>query len=132
MQSDSGARRKLAAPVSSGVRNAAWDITVLSDFVRKIPEGERSRERYILATQDRALAAVAPLVLLGPSETEDQISLAQALATWWPHAEAATIANTLFELVARVERGGRPQRPSDYVDTCIDLGEAKLRGWVEP
>ena len=113
----------------AGVRNAAWDITTLSDFIRKIPEGEASGERYILATLDRALAAAAPLVLLDRDGDEDAPSLGEALTAWWPRNEAADVATTLFNHRDRVLATERPTWSADRVDARIKEGEDSLRTW---
>jgi hypothetical protein len=113
----------------AGVRNAAWDMTTLSDFIRKIPEGEASGERYILATLDRALAAAAPLVLLDRDGDEDTPGLGEALAAWWPPHEAANVAATLFDHHDRVLATERPTWSADRVDARITEGEDRLRAW---
>lgn len=114
----------------AGVRNAAWDITALSDFVWKIAQGDAAGRRYMLATSDKALAAAAPLVLLGPVANEDQPSLAEALRAWWSGAEADRVAASMFDQIGVVEGRELPSRPADYVDACIQAGEDRLRDWT--
>lgn len=115
----------------AGVRNAAWDITYLSEFVRLIPAGEHNAKRYILATCDRALAEVAPLLLLGPEESEDLPSLSGALGTWWSKRDARTISDHFFDCVAHVGPGRSRGAglPGDPILDRIVAGEALVRNW---
>lgn len=114
-----------------GVKNAAWDITYLSEFVRRIPIGEAEKRRYILATADRALADVAPITLLGPEPTDDQPSMEQALSAWWHPRDARRISRRLFDCTAITQ--GRPARGAgsdeDVISHMIAEGERKLAVW---
>ncbi len=115
----------------AGVRNAAWDITYLSEFVRLIPAGELTSKRYILATCDRALAEVAPVLLLGPEASEDLPSLSDALQSWWSKRDACTISDHFFACVERVGSGRArgADLPGDPIADMITAGEARVRAW---
>jgi hypothetical protein len=115
-----------------GVKNAAWDITYLSDFVERVQAGQEQRQRYIFATADRKLASIAPLLLLGNHETEDQGSLRVALQDWWPAGDACLIADTIFHYVARAEErvwSERPVSPVGFLSSLISESELALRNW---
>ena len=113
----------------AGVRNAAWDITTLSDFVRKISEGEASHERYILATLDRALLAAAPLLFLDREASPDAPSLAEALCAWWSPSDAAHVAESIFDQMERVAAANRPIRSAAFIDEAIRRGKVSLLAW---
>lgn len=114
-----------------GAKNAAWDITYLSEFVRRVASSEVDGRRYILATADRALADIALAALLGIDATDDLPSLDQRLSEWWHPRDAKRIARRYFECVAKVE--GRPPRGSDLdhdpIPAFIASGEARIMAW---
>lgn len=116
----------------AGIRNAAWDITYMSEFVRLIPAGERIGKRYILATCDRALAEVAPLLIRGPEATEDQPSMREGLEEWWSRKDAATISDCFFSCVEQVGPGRArgADLPGDPIGEMIAEGEARVRAWT--
>lgn len=93
----------------SGIRNAAWDITYLSEFVRLISKGEPEGKRYILATRDTALAEVGAFLLLDRDRQDDWPSLEEGLSPYWSPRDA--------------------RRISDHFFSCIDiLGTGRNRG----
>lgn len=113
-----------------GVQNAAWDITHLSDFVRRVSEGEVERRRYIFATSDKGLATIAPLLLKDLDSDANELGLARALEAWWPRKDAqrivATLADCLSHSDAPDRRNNQPT-PSDFIDTLTESGERFLR-----
>jgi hypothetical protein len=115
-----------------GVKNAAWDITHLSEFVRRVEEGQPNGQQYIFATADKNLAKIAPLLLLGDDLPGARRELAHALQGWWPPSDAKALAERFIEYVERVDHGTRPPRvaPSlDFMSRLISEGEARLRSW---
>ncbi|MEH6678177.1 hypothetical protein [Phenylobacterium sp.] len=115
----------------AGVRNAAWDITYLSYFADAVQASEARHVRTILATRDDALAAIAPLVLLGPEPEDYRPSLGQALKQWWPAADAIRSADRLMTCAWRVQAEGPrplPQGASSIEDMTTEM-EARLLAW---
>lgn len=115
-----------------GVRNAAWDMTHLSDFVLKVEASDRDSRRYIFASGDKSLTDIAALLLLGPDPSDDAPSLAQALRCWWSPEDASALADDFFGHINRLDANGRP-RPNlatDIVGDLIARGEAALRATV--
>ncbi|MER9300979.1 hypothetical protein NKI38_31670 [Mesorhizobium sp. M0621] len=115
-----------------GVKNAAWDITHLSDFVGRVQQGVKDKERYIFATADRSLAGIAPLLLMSPAASTPERSLARSLRDWWPPADADEIVDTLFSYIASIEAGEQrqhPNWPTDFIKTSISNGEGSIRAW---
>ncbi|WP_165651486.1 hypothetical protein [Burkholderia gladioli] len=116
----------------TGVKNAAWDVTHLSDFARRVDEGRaNTKRRYLFATFDEALKAVARLVVStdDSSASEEEI-LASSLQQWWPPKDARSIAETWFGYVRRPRspewfqsQAARPNR----IDELITQGEESLR-----
>lgn len=92
----------------SGVKNAAWDITHISDFVRRINESvEGNQVRYIFATLDEGLRTITRLVVGSLSDASPADELAISLSQWWPESDAKQIAYALHENFER-------ERPQDW------------------
>lgn len=110
----------------AGIRNAAWDITHLSDFVRRAKTADYEKQRYIFATADQALAQLAQLLFVDADSLDGfEQQLATAIMPWWGR-DAAKVANFIAKAIARAEGRSRPQEPpeiNDYVGYQIELGE---------
>ena len=85
--------------------------------------------RCIFASADRALAALAPLLLIDVEDASDyRHELAARLETWWC-GDADRIAGMLLDAIARVERRNAPVGPpgvDDYVGFKIAEGERRV------
>lgn len=116
-----------------GVRNAAWDVTHMSDFVKRVDESERTRTRVLLATADKGLAAIAPLLMTTLEPNDDgQELLADRLEAWWPKAQAATLVKAIVDVLDRNDHPDRPAPSTSptFIDDMIAKGEARLREWA--
>lgn len=115
----------------AGVQNAAWDMTHLSDFVRRVAGAEQERRRYVFASGDLSLVRIATTLLLQPQPADSWPSLGQALAEWWSERDAQKLADAMFDRVDRLQASDRPlPNPSpDLVDRLIAAGEARVRDW---
>lgn len=117
-----------------GIKNAAWDITHLSDFVLRVGKPDQNR-RYILATGDKLLAEIAPILLLQPESSRDQPSIEAALATWWPNnSDAQEITTQLKENIHYATKNNL--RNSGHVNIGdvnkrITTGEDIIRNWSQ-
>jgi hypothetical protein len=112
-----------------GVRSAAWDITHLSDFVRRVGTAEVEKRRYVFASGDVSLVQIAKCLFLGPEPAEGWPSLAQAFEAWWPAKDAEQAAGAIFDCVARLQASDWPlPKPGpDVVGRLIAEGEAWLK-----
>lgn len=114
-----------------GVRNAAWDITYLSDFVQRAVQGQAERRRYIFATADADLAAIAPVTMSSLEPAKGQTLLVDFLERCWPPDQAGQLAAALQRYIETQDDPGRPgpgQGP-DGVKAAIAEGERILREW---
>ncbi|NMN07511.1 MULTISPECIES: hypothetical protein [unclassified Novosphingobium] len=112
-----------------GVRNAAWDVTYVSEFGRLSGLRDAKKRQYIFATADHALWEIAVTPFCGPEPTEDFPALVGKLELWWPPQDARKIHDRYFECVEHV-RGGRNRGadlPGDPIGDMIAAGEAWLR-----
>lgn len=131
-----GLFKRLRAPEAreeaiAGIRNAAWDMTYLSDFVLRVSRAEAERRRYIFASADFSLVRIARTLLLQPEASDGWPSLGQALAEWWTTKDAQVVADAMFERVKRLQAVNRPlPNPNARdIDAMIAEGEAWIRDW---
>lgn len=111
-----------------GVKNAAWDITYMSDIAERTARGEEEKKRYIFATADKNLATIAPLIFLA----EDSWTLAEKLRAWWPRSDAEKIAETMFDIRDKIDAFPHPRKkevPPTFLDDCISRGEQIVLSW---
>ncbi|WP_448664136.1 hypothetical protein ACG3SL_05505 [Sphingomonas sp. CJ20] len=100
--------------VLKGARNAAWDITYLSEFVRRVGEGVPKKEQLVLATGDRLLAEIAPILLRGRESEERHPSLEESLSQWWPAKFTSRFCDAFFE--AAEQATGRSRWENEIQD----------------
>lgn len=112
----------------SGIRNAAWDLTHLSDFIRRVQEDQD--KRYLFASFDAGARHVARLLLGTGQDQEGGRAIAVGLRQWWSDDDAELIAQTLSAYY------GQPRSPEWYerqranpgrIDELISLGERTIR-----
>lgn len=118
----------------AGVKNAAWDITHLSDFIRRVLDNDQSDGplRFIFATLDRELARTADSLFHLADEQDDLEKFATRLKKWWPSGPAYEIANAFLDAIERRDEPERlinHERPKDVVTEYIASGEARLLQW---
>lgn len=116
----------------AGAKNAAWDMTHLSDFVLRVTEAEEAHRRYIFASGDLSLVRVASCLFLGPEPAEGWPSLEEGLREWWPDKDARRLAEAVFTRfdMERFKNRPMPNPPSGSVDALIANGEAALMTWA--
>lgn len=118
----------------AGVRNAAWDLTHLSEFVRRVDaEGHEGKTRYIFASFDKHLRSIAKLLIEHGTDRSDENALVVALSQWWDRRDAESIVSKLRANIARIRspewRAKEAPRP-DYVGYLIEMGEQRMRDLV--
>lgn len=117
--------------VLDGIRNAAWDVTYLSELTRRAKPQSYEKARCIFASGDRALAELAPLLLI---DEEDEAGYRREMASrvekWWGR-DAVRLAGMLIDAILAVQGRPAPTSPppgvEDYVGFKIEEGEARIR-----
>ena len=114
-----------------GVRNAAWDVTYLSEFGRLSTVRDDTDRQYVFASADRALIDVASTLFCGPEATEDFPALVEQLGRWWPAKDARRIRDRYFECVEIVGDGRNrgAELPGHSIADLIEAGEGIIRDW---
>lgn len=115
----------------AGVRNAAWDLTHLSDFVRRVAEeGHTGKKRYIFASFDKHLRNTAKLLFEYGTSQSVSDTLPQALAQWWDQRDAQKIAESFQSNLERIkspEWKAKTTTNPDYIEELIRQGEQIIR-----
>ncbi|MFT3931056.1 MAG: hypothetical protein QM709_12260 [Spongiibacteraceae bacterium] len=112
----------------AGVRNVAWDITHLSDFVARVQNASHDEVRYLFASFDHGLCTVARL-LVSDSENIDDYLL-QQLSPWWPDSNVVVLVEHIasaFNIQRDAAWFQRQQSDVNKIDQLIAEGEALIR-----
>lgn len=115
----------------AGVRNATWDLTQLSEFIRRVNEGaEGESKRYLFASFDKHLCLMARLTFKFGVDTSAPDGLSAALSEWWPAEDAVRIATAIFGHIDRIQASEWKVKTTsnpDFIDELIRAGEAYIR-----
>lgn len=110
-----------------GVRNAAWDITHLSDFVRRANESvEQGDVQYLLASFDAHLMLTTNLLMTVGQENSDTSDVSAALSQWWSAKDADRIAREIVVQLRRINSDSHIPKTSDdpdFIPKLIAQGE---------
>jgi hypothetical protein len=118
-----------------GLRNASWDLTLLSDWILRISKQEAENTLTLLCSLDRKLIKLAILLAppLGDTFSEQsflQSSLKKLLETWGAKA-AAQLTELIEGFLTTTDNPARQiYRPEEVnIDELITAGEKHLRDW---
>jgi hypothetical protein len=115
-----------------GVRNAAWDMTYISDLARRMKKEGDGPGRFIFATGDRGLAEIARLIPIDAEPADLEEELARQMSIWWPERDVAVLArrftDAIFVSSSRSGPAG-PEGAADPIAEFILAGEQAVRGW---
>lgn len=115
----------------AGVRNAAWDITHLSDFILRSNESaDLGNVQYLLASFDAHLKLTTNLLMTVGREGSDASLIAAGLAQWWGTKDAQRIAHEVVIQLRRINSDSHVPKTSadpDYISKLILLGERLVK-----
>ncbi len=112
-----------------GVRNAAWDLTHLSELARHVDEANGGPTRLLFASFDEGLRNLARLLLDSSADGFRPERLAASLCAWWPAKQAGAIAQAMESLFGCMDDEDRKQRQISSpvsIDDMIESGERQL------
>ncbi len=117
------------AELRKGVRNATWDICLVSQWGKYPREGGKTF--WAFCSNDRALREMAKLLLIGVQESSEN-SIANFLRTFWGERDGNRLANIYFTSSDNIdldspERTERRNLASAKVDSWIQQLEDELR-----
>ena len=116
-----------------GVKNAAWDLTYLSDFALRVTEGAGTGSRYVFASFDVNLKNIAKMIFGYSTVMEQKEELVAVLREWWVPGDAVEIANRLLSFADHADDLkwlAKKPKSSTYVQDFIQEGESRLRCWT--
>jgi hypothetical protein len=111
-----------------GIKNAAWDLTHLSDLTRRVNEADES-VRLVFASFDEGLRNLSRLLFQSSLDGALPDRLAASLRAWWPHGQASAIAEAMDELFKSIDDEDRKRRQASSpisIDEMILCGERCL------
>jgi hypothetical protein len=125
-----GLRSEVPGAALRGIKNAAWDMTHLSEFGRRVHDGEEVRKRYWFATADRALAKLARKNLEFSSAFSDLNKASQYLLEWWPKGDAVRVAKLVNETIIELQNdpSRHPSFSPEKIEEMVRGGEANFSG----
>lgn len=115
-----------------GVRNAAWDMTHLSELTRRMLDGDDPGKRYVFATADRGLAEIAALLPIDADEHQLEGELARLMGVWWPQPSVDIVAARFNDAILVASSRSAPSGPPGSEDPIGDMileGERRARDW---
>lgn len=124
-----GLRSPDRARAISGVRNAAWDLTHLSDLVHRANEAEGGSNRVLFASFDEGLKNLARLLLTSSSDGLNPEQISDAISVWWPPQHSICIGEAFAALLRSIDdkdRNHRQSRSPVTIDEMITRGEASV------
>lgn len=115
----------------AGIRNAAWDLTHLSEFVRRVNgEGHEGKTRYLFASFDKHLRSIAKLLIDFGTDRSGDDALPEALSQWWGRTDAERIVTDLRAHINRIqspEWRAKVAPHEDFIGGLIREGERRVR-----
>lgn len=115
-----------------GVKNAAWDMTHLSDLARRMKKEGDGPGRFIFATGDKGLAEIARRIPIDAEPGELKDELARQMGMWWPEDDVAVLASRFADAIFVSSSRPPPTGPEGAEDRIVDFiaaGERAVRGW---
>ncbi len=109
-----------------GIKNAAWDITHLSDFIKKVNEAEDGEKRYLFASTDKTLHKMARFLFDFGADHLHVDPMVEGFSAWWPRNQARQIAERLARLIEEIPESSRAinSRQAEYfIEDLIERGE---------
>jgi hypothetical protein len=116
-----------------GVRNAAWDLTIISEWATATEKQTELSRLTLLASLDRDIHRTARAIadLQGAAAEGDNV-LALFLTKLWGESIGPKLASEVLNFYSSRERPDRQINrvaPTGFIDSCILRGESRLREW---
>lgn len=121
------------AKAINGIRNAAWDLTHLSDLVRRVNEADSSSNRLLFASFDEGLRNLARLLFVSSSDGLDLRGISDAISIWWSSQHSIRIREALADLFSCINDKDRKDRQLGSpitIDEMIARGEQSVAAFM--
>lgn len=142
-----GPRRRLLKGIESpnrdralaGVKNAAWDLTLVSEWLRLVDplaHDPSHKSVFILCTLDQAVLRLArSIVSFDDTPFSEEAAIFRTFATTWESKDARRLAQLLHEYqlnAAGSARALHKHQADGFIDALIAEGEAAVRSFTKP
>lgn len=125
-----GVYSKNERKVLNGIRNAAWDMTIISYWSQKVITRKNDEPHYIFCSADTALKEIAKLLLDQSELVSSQQRLNQLLEHFLSKKEVEEITALHYELDSTMNSPKRKinntKNLEKYYQTCIDSLEREM------
>jgi hypothetical protein len=135
-------RKKLLKSIESndreraiqGVKNAAWDLTLISEWLRRVKESADPEQKrlWLLATLDASVRNMARDVISFDDADNDLDHLEKAFAKVWNQQASSRLAKLLHRYQSDPDNPARylhRDPNADAIDDFIAAGEGVIREW---
>lgn len=116
-----------------GVRNAAWDLTLVSQWISEVEQQEPAGRLTLLASLDRTVHLIArSVVALREAADDDEEAVMSLLTELWGEQVGGPLAKDVANLYLsrdNPERQIHRPAPAEFIDGCIQRGESAVRRW---
>lgn len=116
-----------------GVRNAAWDLTLVSEWLKAVDAQKYEARLTLLASLDQSVHSIARAVgNIHEASIESDSQLSRVLTALWGEHVGSSLAieiSRFYGLRESPHRRVNQAAEGDYVADCIDRGEAAVRAW---
>jgi hypothetical protein len=113
-----------------GIRNAAWDLTLLSDWLDRVAAQSESNTLTLLGSRDRQLHRIARSLTAEPPE--DAMRSAKLFTQLWGKVAGERLSHLLEECRLNADSPARQLHrdvsPS-FIDDLIAEGESRVLSW---
>jgi len=118
----------------SGIRNASWDVTLLSEWIRRGEEQKDKNTLTLLCSLDRKLIQLAYMLAPqtgGDSSAEFRKSSFMKILEPWGEAQAREVSELIEGLLVNANNPSRQiHRPNEVnLDQMIETGEKFIMDW---
>jgi hypothetical protein len=117
----------------AGIRNAAWDLTLISEWAIRVEKQPNEARLVLLASFDQGVHRLARSVVdVDGTAIEVGERLRVNLISLWGDEAGTRLADAVSDCYASLENPDRQvnrQPPTDFIDRCIADGEAGVRAW---
>lgn len=120
-----------------GIRNASWDVTLLSDWVRRVEEQKDKNTLTLLCSLDRKLIQLTYMLAPQPgcdSSAEFRKSSFMKILEPWGEKQAREVSDLIEGLLVNADNPSRQiHRPAEVnLDQMIEVGEKFIMDWRIP
>jgi hypothetical protein len=116
-----------------GARNAAWDLTLVSEWLKAAEHQQAESRLTLLASLDRAVHTIARTVGdIKEAHEATGTQMAEVLTRLWGESVGARLASEVTDYYSTREADHRQiNRPTevDFLSKCVRLGEQAVRDW---